>query len=61
MIVRSEDTMLDQRPNPGVSEFLAEAHINRAFISGQAPKVALRNAGDLRADLGFVRLLRAAV
>jgi hypothetical protein len=53
--------MLDQRPNPGVSEFLAEAHINRAFISGQAPKVALRNAGDLRADLGFVRLLRAAV
>ena len=56
VIVRREHAVFDERSDADRSKVLMEAHVVVALVGGESPKVALRNAGDLRtlaADKGY--------
>lgn len=50
--------VLDQRSNASCAKFLAETHMVVALVGAKGPQVALRNAGDLRAEIRLVGPLR---
>ena len=61
MVVRCEHAVFDKRANTDRSEHFAESHAVVALVCGEASKVALRNAGDLRTDSHPTRPLRTTV
>lgn len=55
------DPVLDQRSDAVFAEFVAEGFCVVSSVGSEAPQVARRNAGDLRADLRIVFLARCGV
>lgn len=60
-IIRCEDAMLDHRFDAFSTKLFPAAHVAITHVGGETPQVALRNAGDLRADLRPIRPLCAAI
>jgi len=58
VVVRCEDSVLDERANPELTQPLAESLLVVALVSSESLQIARRNAGDLLAEIGVTPFQR---
>ena len=58
VVVRCEDSVLDERANPELTQPLAESLLVVALVSSESPQIARVSAGDLLAEIGVTPFQR---